>query len=132
MNTSWFVRLEQTQTSYLRTGDTGGDRGGGRDPLPGRDLGLGVAWCGSGRAWSDRQRFLLWQRSFAWASWQEFLVIVCGIFLLSGLAGGRLPGLRVICGLATLAMGAMACLAYMCIDLERNEVERGHKASIIR
>ena len=25
-------------------------------------------------------------------------------------------------------MGAIACLAYMFIDLERNEVERGHKA----
>ena len=71
--------------------------------------------------------FLLWQRSFAWASWQEFLAIVCGIFLLSGLVGGPVPGLRIICGLATLAMGAIACLAYMCVDLERNEVERGHK-----
>ncbi len=71
--------------------------------------------------------FLLWERSFAWASWQEFLVIVCGVFLLGGVAGGPLPGLRVVCGLATLGMGAVACLAYMCIDLERNEVERGHK-----
>ena len=49
------------------------------------------------------------------------------IFLLGGVAGGSLPGLRVVCGLATLGMGAVACLAYMCIDLERNEVERGHK-----
>ena len=72
--------------------------------------------------------FLLWERSFAWASWQEFLVIVCGVFLLGGVAGGRLPGLRVVCGLATLGMGVVACLAYMFIDLERNEVERGHKA----
>ena len=39
-----------------------------------------------------------------------------------------LPGLKVVCGLAPLFMGAIACLAYMFIDLERNEVERGHKA----
>ena len=71
--------------------------------------------------------FLLWERLFAWASWQEFLVIVCGVFLLGGVAGGLLPGFTVVCGLATLGMGAVACLAYMFIDLERNEVERGHK-----
>ena len=39
-----------------------------------------------------------------------------------------MPGLRVVCGLAPLVMGAIACLAYMFIDLERNEVGRGHKA----
>ena len=47
---------------------------------------------------------------------------------MGGVAGGPLPGLRVVCGLAPLFMGAIACLAYMFIDLERNEVERGHKA----
>ena len=44
------------------------------------------------------------------------------------MAGGPWPALRVLCGLAPLFMGIIACLAYMFIDLERNEVERGHKA----
>src|SRR5581483_5538644 len=43
-------------------------------------------------------------------------------------AGGTLPGLRAVCGLVPLVMGAVASLAYMFIDLERSEVERGHKA----
>ena len=45
-----------------------------------------------------------------------------------GWLGGLLPDLRVLFGLAPLFMGTIACLAYMFIDLERNEVERGHKA----
>ena len=44
------------------------------------------------------------------------------------MAGGPWPGLRVLFGLVPLFMGIIACLAYMFIDLERNEVERGHKA----
>jgi HEAT repeat protein len=124
---SWSVRLEQAQASYLllatlalvvaaavilyRVGIIG---------LVLRGVGL-VVRGGIGKG------FLLWERSFAWASWQEFLVLACGVFLLGGVAGSPFPGLRVVCGLVTLGMGAIACLAYMCIDLERNEVERGHK-----
>ena len=64
----------------------------------------------------------------AWASWPVFLAIVFGLLLVGTLAGGPLPAVRVVFGLATLFMGAIACLAYMFIDLERNEVERGYKA----
>ena len=126
---SWFARLEQTHSSYLllamlavivsaagvlyqvgvmgwvlRGSGPGGARGD-RQGLPA----LG-ALCSHGL----RGRY----------SWS----IVCGFFIVGGVAGGPLPGLRVVCGLATLGMGAIACLAYMFIDLERNEVERGHKA----
>jgi len=128
MNTaSWFVRLEQTQTSYLLLGILAATVATAmilyQVGVMGwvlRGLGL-VVREGIGKG------FLLWECLFAWASWQEFLVIVCGIFLLGAVAGGPLPALRAICGVATLGMGAVACLAYMCIDLERNEVERGHK-----
>jgi HEAT repeat protein len=75
-----------------------------------------------------RQGFLLWERLLSWASWPRFLAIVLGFLVVGWVAGGPLPGLRVICGLAPLLMGATACLAYMFIDLERYEVERGHKA----
>ena len=75
-----------------------------------------------------RKGFRLWERLLAWASWPLFLAIVLGFLVAGGVAGGPLPGLRVVCGLAPLFMGAIACLAYMFIDLERYEVERGHKA----
>ena len=75
-----------------------------------------------------RGGFLLWERLLAWASWPLFLALVFGFLVVGGVAGGPLPGVRVVCGLAPLFMGAIACLAYMFIDLERYEVERGHKA----
>jgi len=129
MNTSsWLTRLEHADTSYLLLAMLAGT-----SLLAGilyqagvigsvlRLLGLVVRaaiWKG----------FLLWERLLAWASWPLFLAIAFGFLLVGGVAGGPLPGLRVVCGLAPLVMGAIACLAYMFIDLERNEVGRGHKA----
>src|SRR6201997_3815338 len=97
-SSSWFVRLEQTQTSYLLLAIVAGTVVSAailyQVGVLGwvlRGLGL-VVRVGIGKG------FLLWERSFAWASWQEFLVIVCGVFLLGGVAGGRLPALKVVCG----------------------------------
>jgi hypothetical protein len=125
---SWFVRLEQAQTSYLLLATLVGIAAAAAILY---QVGI-MGWVLRGLGYVVRraieQGFLLWERLFAWGSWQEFLVIVFGILLLGGMAGGPLPGLKVVCGLAGLGMGAVACLAYMFIDLERNEVERGHKA----
>jgi HEAT repeat protein len=74
------------------------------------------------------QGFRLWERLLSWASWKLFLALVIG-FLVTGIwAGGTWPVLKVGLGLAPLFMGVIACLAYMYIDLERYEVERGYKA----
>jgi HEAT repeat protein len=75
-----------------------------------------------------RGGFRLWERLLAWASWPLFLAVVSGFLVTGGVAGGSWPGVRIACGLAPLLMGAVACLAYMFIDLERYEVERGHMA----
>src|SRR5207253_7189796 len=72
--------------------------------------------------------FLLWKRLLSWASWPVFLALVLGLLVAGVLAGGLVPAARILFGLATLLMGGTACLAYMFIDLERYEVERGHKA----
>ena len=60
--------------------------------------------------------------------WPLFLAIVLGWLAVGWAAAGSLPGLTVACALAPLFMGLTTCLAYMFIDLERYEVERGHKA----
>ena len=129
MNTSsWFARLEQAQPSYLLLAT-----------LAGIVLAAGILYQIGVIGWvlrvlslvvraAIRKGFLLWERLLAWASWPLFLAIVLGFLLVGGLAGGPMPGLRLVCGLAPLVMGAIACLAYMFIDLERNEVGRGHKA----
>ena len=127
-NTSWFAKLEQAQTSYLLLGTLAVTV-----LVAGilYQIGL-IGWVlrGLGRIVRGgiRSGFLLWERLLAWASWPLFLAIVFGLLLVGGVTGGPLPALRVLFGLATLLMGAIACLAYMFIDLERNEVERGHKA----
>ena len=60
----------------------------------------------------------------AGSSWRSS----CAFLVVGGLTGRLWPGLRVVFGLPPVFMGITACLAYMFIDLERNEVERGYKA----
>ncbi len=124
----WFTRLEHANTSYLLLATL---------VLIGLSAGvlyqIGlVGWIlrglGELATGAVKQGFLLWKRLFAWASYPEFLAIVLGLLVTGALAGGLWPPSRVICGLAALAMGVVAFCAYMFIDLERDEVERGHKA----
>jgi HEAT repeat protein len=127
-SSSWFARLEQTETSYLLLAT-----------LAGAGLAIGALHRLGVVGWALRvvgylvrrgieRGFLVWERLLSWASWGEFLIIVVAFLVLGGAAGRAIPGLRVLCGLTTMLMGAVACLAYMFIDLERNEVERGHKS----
>ena len=125
---SWFAGLEHVDTSYLllavlvATILCGGILY--QIGLIGwvlRIFGLVVRGC-------IRKGFRLWERLLAWASWPQFLAIVFGFLLIGRMAAGPWPGSRILCGLIALFMGMIACLAYMFIDLERNEVERGHKA----
>jgi hypothetical protein len=75
-----------------------------------------------------RWGFLLWARFLAWARWPVFLAVVLGLLAGGCAAGSAFPGLVIVCGLVPLFMGVTACLAYMFLDLERYEVERGYKA----
>jgi HEAT repeat protein len=77
---------------------------------------------------SIRRGFLLWERFFSGLSCPGFVAVVLVLLALGGAIAGVLPGLTVACALATLFMGLTACLAYMFIDLERYQVERGYKA----
>ncbi len=125
---AWVVELDQAHSSYLLlatlTALVLAAAGLYQVGLVGwvvRVLGLVIGG-------SIRKGFRLWERLLAWASWSVFLAIAFGFVVVGEMAGGPFPGLRVLCGLAPLLMGAMACLAYMCIDQERYEVERGYKA----
>ena len=129
MNTSlWLTKLEQANPSYLLLAT-----------LAGASLLAGVLYRIGLIGWvlrfvgivvkgAIRSGFLLWERLLGWASWPVFLAIVIGFLLVGGVAGRLWPGFRVFLGLPSMFMGIIACLAYMFIDLERNEVERGYKA----
>jgi HEAT repeat protein len=125
---SWFIDLDQVHSSYLLliTLATLALACGALFYLGVLDWvlrGLGLV-VGAG----IRKGFLLWERLLSWTSWPVFLAIVLGFLFVGWLAGGPFAGLKVFCGLAQLVMGTIACLAYMFIDLERYEVERGYKA----
>ena len=77
---------------------------------------------------SIRGGFRTWEYLLGWASWGQYVAIVC-IFVLAGIfAGGWIPPFKFLCSAALMIMGSSACFAYMFIDLERNEVERGYKS----
>ena len=75
-----------------------------------------------------RTGFRVWETLFSHAPWPVFLSLVLGVITLGSAAAGTSPWLAVAGGLAALVMGVSACLAYMFIDLERYQVERGYKA----
>ena len=95
-NSSWFVNLEQTHTSYLLlatlavTGLAAGIL---------YQIGL-IGWVLRGLGMvvrgGIRSGFLLWERLLAWASWPLFLAIVLGFLACRWVAGGPLPALRVV------------------------------------
>ena len=75
-----------------------------------------------------RAGFRVWEVLFSWAPWPVFLGVVLAILVGGWAVVGVAPGATAAAGLAALVMGVSACLAYMFIDLERYEVERGYKA----
>jgi hypothetical protein len=88
---SWFTKLEQTQTSYLLLA-----------ALTVTVLAAGtlfqiglIGWVLRGLGMivrgGIRSGFLLWERLLAWASWPLFLGMVFGYLLVGGMAGGPLP-----------------------------------------
>ncbi len=91
-----------------------------------------LGWALRGLGWviraTIRRGFLLWERLLAWATWRWFLGIVLALLAVGWLAAKVLPGVAIVCAVIPLFMGLTTCLAYMFIDLERYEVERGHKA----
>jgi HEAT repeat protein len=91
-------------------------------------LGWALRLLGGAVRGSVRLGFALWERTLSWAPWPLFFAVAVGLLLTGGVAAAYRPGLTVACAVAALFMGVAACLAYMFIDLERYEVERGYKA----
>lgn len=72
--------------------------------------------------------FRVWERLFSWAPWPLFLALVLILLAAGSFSASSAPWFTVAAGLLTVVMGVSACLAYMAIDVERYEVERGYKA----
>jgi HEAT repeat protein len=75
-----------------------------------------------------RTGFRLWKATLSWAPW-PILAALVGALLFWGISGeDDVPGIGLLCSLALLLVGAVSCLAYVYIDLERYDVSRGYKA----
>jgi HEAT repeat protein len=91
-------------------------------------LGWVVGQIGRGVRWSIRWGFFAWEATFSWAHWLVYLSIAVVLLALGTLAAGTAPVVTLVFAAVVIFMGVTACLAYMYIDLERYEVERGYKA----
>jgi HEAT repeat protein len=72
--------------------------------------------------------FFLWKTLLSWADWPALLVLVLIVQAAGCAANAVHPLLVLLCGLALLFVGVTTSLAYVFIDLERDEVARGYKA----
>ena len=91
-------------------------------------LGATVGAAGAVVRGGVRAGFRVWEALFSAAPWPVFLGCVVGLIGVGVAAAGPAPVVGVACGAVALFMGVTACLAYMAVDLERYEVERGYKA----
>jgi HEAT repeat protein len=124
----WLADLEHVHTSFLLLGTLAGAALVAAVLFKVGVIGFVLRCSGYAARGIIRAGFRTWEYLFSWASWEHFLAIALVLLLSGGILGLWIPAARIACSLAVLTMGASACLAYMLIDLERNEVERGYKA----
>jgi HEAT repeat protein len=71
--------------------------------------------------------FLLWKHLLSWAPWPIFLLLVIGLHIIAWHDGTEDAVRALVCGAALIFLGVITCLAYIFIDSERVEVQRGYK-----
>ncbi|HYH66513.1 MAG TPA: HEAT repeat domain-containing protein, partial [Urbifossiella sp.] len=91
-------------------------------------VGAVVGWVGRAVRGGVRLGFRLWEALFSAAPWPVFLGAVVVLTAAGVALADVVPAGAAGCGAVVLFMGVTACLAYMAVDLERYEVERGYKA----
>src|SRR5688572_30903144 len=119
MDSTWLVRLDQTLSSYsilvalvaVLLLVAALDQLGA--------LGWALRQFGRATRWAVRRGFLVWERWLSWANWWVYLILAASLLTAGALVVGSLPVVSLSCAALTLAMGVVACLAYMFIDVER-------------
>jgi HEAT repeat protein len=124
----WIVDLEHLRTSYLLLGTlaVGGVVAGVLFKLG--VIGWLVRTVGRIVAIVVELGFQTWEVILGWASWEQFLGVAAALWVVTEVVGLGIPAARIAGGVALIVVGTSACFAYMFIDRERSEVERGYKS----
>jgi HEAT repeat protein len=128
MDPTWLFRLDQTLSSYsiltalvvILLLVAALDQLGA--------LGWALNQFGRATRWAVRRGFRVWERWLSWADWWLYLLLALVLVTTGALTATGLPVVTLGCAALTVSMGVATCLAYMFIDVERYEVERGRKA----
>ena len=74
--------------------------------------------------------FRVWEQWLSWANWWVYLLLTVAAIIMGAAhrESSHRCSRRAVCATVTVSMGVAACMAYMFIDVERYEVERGRKA----
>ncbi|MCE9567540.1 MAG: HEAT repeat domain-containing protein, partial [Planctomycetes bacterium] len=83
---------------------------------------------GQATRWTIHRGFRVWERWLSWANWTVYGVIAIALVTVGEFAIATHPEVTLACAGVSFVMGLVTCLAYMFLDLERYEVERGRKA----
>ncbi|HVL13185.1 MAG TPA: HEAT repeat domain-containing protein, partial [Gemmata sp.] len=75
-----------------------------------------------------RAGFRVWEQWLSWADWWVYLLLAVALIVVGSFCAAARPEVTLACAAACLFMGVVACLAFMFIDIERYEVERGYRA----
>jgi HEAT repeat protein len=128
MNGQWLLRLDQTTSTYSIFATL--IVAGLIAALLARSGVLGWAFELFGRLtrWALLRGFQLWEQWFSAIRWELYLVITITLLLVGGVFVSIAPAIAAACAAAVMLMGTLAALAYMYIDVERYEVQRGRKA----
>jgi HEAT repeat protein len=78
--------------------------------------------------WAIRVGFKAWEFSLSWASWWGLLLIAAGLLAIGFVAAADAPIIALFLAGVVTFMGVTSCLAYMFVDIERYDVERGYRA----
>lgn len=91
-------------------------------------IGWALGVFGATVRWAIRSGFRTWEVLLSGLSTATFAGVIVGLLVVGSLLAGTWPGVTILAALGLVVMGGSACLAYMFIDIERYEVERGYKA----
>ena len=91
-------------------------------------LGWILKIIGSILGFAVRTGFGFWRRYLSWTNSLGFMIVILGLITAGWWEADENPNLTILLGIVPMLMGMAACLAYIHLEQEHYEIERGNKA----